>query len=183
MAPISHQTIKLSRGKHHSPEHGACVMELASVLAGEAFTDHPQSACPVIGSFLRAYNDLIDDERRQDLLACAAAVAGTSSSLEVRDARVARLVEWAADRRERRGLRALLPKRFRRVGLRRIPPIEAAGACAVRSIGRHTAKTHAEVLTLVDELIALGAGAAGRPPVAAPDSPPCERTRAVVWVV
>ena len=67
MSTVSHQTIKLSRGKHSSPADGACVMELASMLAGEQFTDHPESVCPAIGSFLRAYNDSVSDERRQDL--------------------------------------------------------------------------------------------------------------------
>ena len=67
MAPISYQTITLSRGKHVSPEDGACAMELASMLAGEPFNDHPQSVCPVIGSFLRAYNDRIDDTDRLPL--------------------------------------------------------------------------------------------------------------------
>ena len=28
------------------------------MLAGEPFTDQPESVCPVIASFLRAYNDL-----------------------------------------------------------------------------------------------------------------------------
>ncbi|MBV9806078.1 MAG: hypothetical protein JO286_02790, partial [Solirubrobacterales bacterium] len=54
MSPVSYQTIKLSKGKHTSPEDGACVMELASMLSGEPFTDHPASVCPVIGSFLRS---------------------------------------------------------------------------------------------------------------------------------
>jgi hypothetical protein len=35
MSVPNHQTIKLSKGKHTSPEEGACVMELASMLAGE----------------------------------------------------------------------------------------------------------------------------------------------------
>lgn len=43
MSPVSYQTIKLSKGKHTDPEDGACVMELASMLAGEPFTDHPAS--------------------------------------------------------------------------------------------------------------------------------------------
>ena len=53
MSPVSYQTIKLIKGKHSGPDAGACVMELASMLAGEPFTDHPASVCPVIGSFLR----------------------------------------------------------------------------------------------------------------------------------
>ena len=33
----SHQTVRLARGKHSSPRDGVCVMELASMLAGEQF--------------------------------------------------------------------------------------------------------------------------------------------------
>ena len=57
----SHQTIKLSAGRHRGAEHGACVMELASMLADRTFSDHPQSACPVIAAFLRSYNDHVND--------------------------------------------------------------------------------------------------------------------------
>jgi hypothetical protein len=78
MSPVSHQTIKLSKGKHRAPEDGACVMELASMLAGESFTD-------------------------------------------------------------------------------RRPPIEAAGTYAVHAIRRHTDETHAAVLTLLGELLEIGA--------------------------
>jgi len=46
--PANHQTIKLSKGRHRGPEDGACAMELASMLAGEPFSDHPDSVCPVI---------------------------------------------------------------------------------------------------------------------------------------
>ena len=41
MPQVSHQTIRLAKGKHQSAEQGACVMELASMLACEPFTDHP----------------------------------------------------------------------------------------------------------------------------------------------
>src|SRR5438477_824230 len=83
MALVSYQTITLSKGKHDSPEDGACVMELASMLASEPFSDHPRTVCPVIGSFLRTYNDRIDDVRRQDLYDYAARVVGSNISLKV----------------------------------------------------------------------------------------------------
>ena len=102
MSPVTYQTIKLSKGKHTSPEDGACVMELASMLAGEQFSDHPASVCPVIGSFLRAYNDSVDDDRRQDLYAYASKVVGTRTSAEGQRARAERLLEWAAELRQRR---------------------------------------------------------------------------------
>src|SRR3989440_2379430 len=97
MSPVSYQTIKLSKGKHSSPEDGACVMELASMLAGEPFSDHPASVCPVVGSFLRAYNDSVDDERRQDLYAYAAQVVGSRASVSVQRERAERLAEWAVE--------------------------------------------------------------------------------------
>src|SRR3954470_8983946 len=73
----THQTIRLIRGRHSSPERGACVMEVASMLAAEPFSDEPSCVCPVIAEFLRTYNDQVDHVRRQDLYAFAALVVGT----------------------------------------------------------------------------------------------------------
>src|SRR5438477_10604249 len=105
MSPVTHQTVRLSKGKHSSPEEGACVVELASMLAGEPFSDHPTSVCPVIGSFLRAYNDAVDDLRRQDLYGCASDVVGSRSSEEVQRARAGRLTDWGIEHQRRRWTR------------------------------------------------------------------------------
>jgi hypothetical protein len=51
-AVASYQTVRLSAGRHRSPDDGACVMELASMLAGEPFSDRPATVCPVIAGFL-----------------------------------------------------------------------------------------------------------------------------------
>src|SRR5438477_4190626 len=96
MSPVSYQTIKLSKGKHSSPEDGACVMELASMLAGEPFSDHPQSVCPVIAAVLRAYNDWADDEHRQELYGYAAKVVGSRASTRIERARAKQLISWIA---------------------------------------------------------------------------------------
>jgi hypothetical protein len=77
MADPSFQTVRLSRGSHLSAQHGACVMKLTSMLAGERFSDHPRTACPVVAALLRAYNDGTTDGRRQDLYAFATAAVGT----------------------------------------------------------------------------------------------------------
>jgi hypothetical protein len=167
MSPVNYQTIKLSKGKHTSPEDGACVMELASMLAGEQFSDHPASVCPVIGSFLRAYNDSVDDSRRQDLYAYASRVVGTRASAEVQQARAERLLEWAAQLRQRRWTRVLLPPRLRAIGLHRQPPLDAVGTHAVHAIPRHNDQTHTEALALVDELLAM----TGAPEAFAPQRP------------
>jgi hypothetical protein len=156
MSPVTYQTIKLSKGKHTSPDDGACVMELASMLAGEQFSDHPTSVCPIIGSFLRAYNDSLDDRRRQDLYAYAARVVGTRASSEIQRARAERLLDWASELRQRRWTRQFLPPRLRGLGLRRQPPVDAVGTHAVHAIAKHTDQTHADALALIDELLALG---------------------------
>ena len=77
MTQASHQTVRLSQGKHRGPDHGACVMELASMLAGEPFSDRPRCVDPVIAGFLRTYNDGIDEPRRQDLYPLASEVVGS----------------------------------------------------------------------------------------------------------
>ena len=154
MASVSYQTITLSKGKHDSPQDGACVMELASMLAGEAFNDHPHSVCPVIGSFLRAYNDRIDDVRRQDLYAYAAKVVGSRASQDVEHARAERLSAWALELHWSRWLQCLVPARLRALGP--TPPVNLVGSHAVCAIPQHNDTTHGEVLALIDELLTIG---------------------------
>jgi hypothetical protein len=115
----SHQTIRLTRGRHASPERGACVMEVASMLAGEPFTDEPRSVCPVIAEFLRTYNDQVDDERRQDLYPYAALVVGTRADAAAERRRAELCLDWW-----------LASSSPRRIQLRRflwmLPPTSAA---------------------------------------------------------
>lgn len=156
VAESNHQTIRLSKGKHASPGEGACVMELASMLAGEPFSDRPASVCPVIAGFMRAYNDRIDDERRQDLYRYAADVVGTRADAAVERARERRCLEWAHDlRRQRRGPLGWLGRGGATTVDRRLG-LDAAGTYAARAIRRHGDRTHAAALALVDELIAMG---------------------------
>jgi hypothetical protein len=90
----SHQTIRLIRGRHTSPERGACVMEVASMLADEPFSDEPRCVCPVIAEFLRTYNDQVDDDRRQDLWAYAALVVDTKEDARVERDRANVCLDW-----------------------------------------------------------------------------------------
>lgn len=55
----------LSRGKHRRPAKGACVMEYASYLAGEKWSDHPACTHPLLAELARQVNDFISDEARQ----------------------------------------------------------------------------------------------------------------------
>jgi hypothetical protein len=154
----THQTIKLSPGKHRSPDEGACVMELASMLAGEPFTDHPASVCPVIASLMRAYNDALHDKQRQRLYVYAAKVVGSRGSRAVERIRAERLTAWAAELERRRFARSLFPARLRRLAPR--PPIHVAAARAVRAASSQRGQGRDEVLAFVDELLAIGAPAA-----------------------
>jgi hypothetical protein len=161
MSPVTHQTIKLGKGKHRSPDEGACVMELASMLAGEPFSDHPMSVCPVIGSLLRAYNDSLDGERRQDLYAYAAKVVGSRATGRVQNARAERVKEWVAAVNEHREQRSRFP-----LGLRALDRLLKIVLAETHTHPFHVlAETddelHAEVLALIDELLTMKPGRDG----------------------
>src|SRR3954471_7129314 len=72
MSDTTFQTVRLRRGAHASPRHGACVVELASMLADEPFNDHPRSVCPMIAGFLRVYNDRLPEPELDELRPLAA---------------------------------------------------------------------------------------------------------------
>jgi hypothetical protein len=133
-------------------------MELASMLAGEPFTDRPRSVSPVIAAFLRGYNDLLDDRQRQDLIAYASTVVGTVGSEAVELARLRRLIEWADECWGQRSRPRTLGG-FGQLWARRVPPSDpdSAGIYAIRSIHNSNRALHKEALALLDELIAIGA--------------------------
>lgn len=151
MPELSHQIVQLGRGRHRGPDHGACVMELSSMLAGEPFSDHPESVCPVIAGFLRAYNDGLDDHRRQDLYAYAAAAVDTRGERDVERERARRCREFRAGPRPGRRAWFGLP-----LGRRRRDELagEAAGHRAATAVG----EAPGETLAFLDGLIALSAG-------------------------
>ena len=151
----SHQTVPLTRGKHTSPRNGACVMELASMLAGEDFTDRPAAVDPVIAAFLRAYNDAVDDRRRQDLFRYAADTVGTRAPAAVVHARAERCL--AELRRTRRWPRRTLATP--RAVPDSIPGKERLAGRLARELHRSGPDSHARALRFVDELVALGAPA------------------------
>lgn len=163
VAQTSHQTIRLSKGKHASPSEGACVMELASMLAGEPFSDRPASVCPVIAGFLRAYNDRVDDDRRQDLYRYAAEAVNTRAAADVEHSREQRCLDWADEMRRQRPRPMRWIARNSPTAVDRRLGLDAAGTYAARSIRRHGDRTHEAALLLVDELIAMGRTGAAVP--------------------
>jgi hypothetical protein len=79
----------LSRGKHRSLRKGACFMELASLLAGERWSDHPACTHPLLAAVARHVNDLTSDAARPRLATLIPSVIGlTGDDLRI-DARIA----------------------------------------------------------------------------------------------
>jgi hypothetical protein len=79
----------LSPGKHRNPRTGACFMELASLLAGERWSDHPACTHPLLAAVARYVNDHTSDAGRQRLADLIPAVIGlTGEDLHI-DARIA----------------------------------------------------------------------------------------------
>ena len=66
----------LSRGKHRNPRSGACFMEFASYLAGEAWSDHPACTHPLLSSVARMVNDCTSDTARARLVPLIPSVIG-----------------------------------------------------------------------------------------------------------
>jgi hypothetical protein len=60
-------TLTLTSGGHDPDDGAMCTMEAVAYIAGEPWSDHPQCASPVIGAFLRTWNDDSGDEQRQEL--------------------------------------------------------------------------------------------------------------------
>lgn len=62
----------LDRGAHRSPQHGACLMEYVSVLAGVRFNDHPRCTHPALARLARMVNDETIDPAARSALAVLA---------------------------------------------------------------------------------------------------------------
>jgi hypothetical protein len=93
---MSHQDVQspdllpiLSPGKHRDLRTGACFMELASLLAGERWSDHPACTHPLLAAVARHVNDHTSDAGRQRLTNLIPWVIGlTGDDLHI-DARIA----------------------------------------------------------------------------------------------
>lgn len=66
----------LSAGRHRNPRRGACFMEFASYLAGERWSDHPACTDRTLAALARGVNDLVGDDRRDELVELIPRVVG-----------------------------------------------------------------------------------------------------------
>ncbi|BDZ46504.1 hypothetical protein [Naasia aerilata] len=70
---------RLSPGRHRNPKRGACLMEYASFLAGERWSDHPACTHPVLAAIARGVNDLSSADARDSLLSVVPRLIGVTS--------------------------------------------------------------------------------------------------------
>lgn len=80
---------QLSRGKHRNPRKGGCFMEMASYLAGERWSDHPDCTHPLLATLARLVNDYTTDAGRNRLIGLVPSVIGLTSDDPRVDAEIA----------------------------------------------------------------------------------------------
>jgi hypothetical protein len=93
------EPLVLESGGHDAPNNGlvhACVMEAVAYVAGEPWSDHPECASPVLGAFLRSWNDSLSDEDRQMLKPLIPRLVGTKGSAKVEEKRAWMATDWLA---------------------------------------------------------------------------------------
>lgn len=78
----------LSRGWHRNASNGCCLMELASLIAGEMWSDRPRSVNPVLGCVARCVNDWSSPKGRRALLPYVVPLLGTADIPEPVSARL-----------------------------------------------------------------------------------------------
>jgi hypothetical protein len=90
------QSRSILSGAHDSLEQGACSMELVAYLAGEPHSDHPQCTCPVLGNFVRSWNDSLRSDAQRDRLLkpFLPRLVGTRSTPEVEQRRGMMAFDW-----------------------------------------------------------------------------------------
>jgi len=126
------------------------------MLAGERFGDRPVSVCPVIGSILRAYNDNVDDQRRQDMYRFAADAVDTRRDYRVQRRRAEAAIGWAGARYAARGCAdemAAPDPEGHRDAIAHYVVGSLVGRAARR--GRWSNEDHTAMISLLDELIAM----------------------------
>ena len=169
-APLDLGTLRLAPGSHSSPRDGVCVVELASLLAGEKFSDRPRCVCDVIAGFLRTLNDRVAHAERQRLVGYAEQAVGSAATPRVTRMRRDICLLWAGAGHPTRLLEriAMRVRIVVMVGWRQAFRLdEGAGEYAARvAFAQHGIE---EALSLLERLLAVGEQPASEPaPLAHP---------------
>jgi hypothetical protein len=154
-------SLRLEPGAHDSPHDGVCIVELASVIAREPFSDRPDCVCPVIAAFLRSWNDRSSHAQRQRLIPYAERIVGSRAGRRVTRRRRDVCLTWAGadltgNRLSRLAWRIAMRARILVLcGLGAAVRLdEGAGELAARTaFARHGPET---ALPLVETLIGIG---------------------------
>jgi hypothetical protein len=163
--------VRLTAGGHSSPREGVCVVELASLIAQEEFSDRPDCVCPVIASFLRGWNDRAPYAERQRLAPYAERIVGSRRGAEVTRERRDICLRWTGADVGRGGFSRLLTRvrTWARIAVLCGPraalrPSEGAGDYAARVAMARGEEERA--FELLEALLAAGEeGRPARPPV------------------
>ena len=149
----------LSAGGHEHVDEGACFMEAVAYVAGEPWSDTPACACPVLGAFLRTWNDDLSDTDRDRLLRpLVRRLVGSRSTPEVEARRSWLAMDWLVRTHAPAWLRltpALVPHAD---ALTDLPPI----------VDAQTATAHQSTFNAAGDAAWAVAWAAGDAAVAAP---------------
>ena len=141
----------LSAGGHEHVDEGACFMEAVAYVAGEPWSDKPACACPVLGAFLRTWNDDLSDTDRDRLLRpLVRRLVGSRSTPEVEARRSWLAMDWLVRTNAPTWLRlvpALVPHA---AALTDLPPI----------VDAQTAAAHQSTFNAADVAADVAAGAA-----------------------
>jgi hypothetical protein len=182
---IAPDRLRLQPGSHRSPRDGVCVVELASVLAGERFSDRPHCVCDVIAAYLRAWNDRAGYADRQRLAPYATRIVGTRGSRAVTVARRDTCLIWSGAKLGGPPLRRLASRLAVRLrilvllGLRPAVRIDAgAGEYAARVV--FASQDEEGAFALLDRLLAIGGGSEPAPLADAVAGAPQERVAAPI---
>jgi hypothetical protein len=177
--------LRLQPGSHRSPQDGVCVVELASVLAGEKFSDAPRCVCEVIAAYLRAWNDRAGYADRQRLAPYARRIVGSRGSPAVTAARRDTCLTWSGARLDGPPFRRFASRLAARVrilmllGLRPGVRIDTgAGEYAARVV--FASQDEEAAFALLDRLLAIGEDSEPAPLASAVAGAPQERVAAAI---
>ena len=125
------QTRPLGASSHANLDDGLCVMEAVAYVAGEPWSDHPTCACPVIASFMRAWNDGLpsDEERTRLLRPWIVRLVGTKSTKAVEQRRADMALDWFVRVQAPAWLDLTEALSSHASAIRALPPLHSRAAC------------------------------------------------------
>jgi hypothetical protein len=137
--------LQLGHGAHSARSQVVCAMEAVAWLAGEPHSDRPECACPVIGAFMRSWNDalLSDEDRARWLRPLLPLLVGTRSTKAVELKRSYLALDWLAREHAPAWLSLSDGLKQHAVALRGLAPLTDAQSCKAAQAALSAAQTAA----------------------------------------